>query len=106
MRLGFEPEMTYEEIVGTPEQVLNDAVWPEDIADIKRLRALCLDGWHERLVGRFFRWADEEIRLDQKTVVSADEWQRWRNDFRRVWKLECPECDRVTKHAAKGWTWV
>lgn len=106
MRLGSAPEMTYEEIVGTPEEVVRDAVWPEHPEPAKRLQALCLDGWHPRLVGRFFRWSDEEVRIGAEQVVSADEWMRWRNDFKRTWRLHCPDCGRETKHAAKGWIWV
>ena len=111
MRVGFD-ETTYEDIVGTPEEVARDARWlsgfstPRSTHSLKRLTATCLPGWHPVTVGGEWRWDDEEIRLDETRTVTWATWKRARNDFNRTWVLPCPKCGGDQRMAARGWEWA
>lgn len=101
-------ETTYEDIAGTPEEVLEDSRWLSGFAmpRLKVLTATCLPGWHSVNVGEKFRWDDEQIRLSETQTTSWQTWKRARNDFDRTWVLPCPECGKHQRMAARGWQWA
>lgn len=105
--MNFLNDPGYEDIVGTPWDVQEDAAWLSCYSrqfPLRRLTAQCLSGWHENVVGEPFRWSDEQIRLDETRTVSWEQWRKYRNNFQRVWVLRCDQCGRDTRHAAKGAT--
>jgi hypothetical protein len=107
LRVAAYPELQYEDIVGVPEEVVEDSTWLMRMPPLKYLTGLCLPGWHAVRVGEKWRWEDEQIRLDDEQVTDARAWLRAKQDWNRhTWRLPCPRCGAVTRMAAKGWEWA
>lgn len=97
---------SYEDIVGTPEEIIEDArdlraFYPPNLPATRRLRAHCLYGWHSVLLGSF-KYDDDYIELPNGRGMSYETWRK------RKWRAElpCDVCGRATQHVAKGWAWV
>lgn len=93
---------TYEELVGIPEEVVEDGRWVGWMPELVVLKATCLAGWHDCPVGEPFRWRDESVRLSATQEVSYNTWRRFHHKFSRTWMLRCPKCGKDTRHAAAG----
>lgn len=98
-------DTSYEDLVGTPEEILEDS---RDIRTVKwrRLRAFCLYGLHDDAFGPFTRM-DDYLELPNGRGTSPESWgrlARHRHLKGLVWR--CESCGRDTQHVPKGFTWA
>ena len=100
------PELTPEEIFGTPSELKEDAYWLNPMPHLRRLTAFCITGWHDVAVGEKWRWMDEQVRLDETRTTSYDSWSRLSTDFGQAFVLHCDKCGKSTRMVRKGWAWA
>ena len=117
MRIGAD-ESTYEDIVGTPEEVVEDGRWlssftvPRSPDSLKWLTATCLPGWHTVRVGETFRWGDEQVRLDATRTTTLEGWLKLRHRRRmgygphHDYVLHCERCGKDQTMWVKGYEWA
>lgn len=92
---------TYEEMVGTPEEVVSDA----RNVPLPRLPifARCTWCWSLNQVGHFY-WPSEPIPLDDGTTTNFEDWKREaeRNHHLkgRIRRFHCSTCEAMTDHLA------
>lgn len=93
---------TYEEIAGTPEEIIQGARSFPDLP-LETLWARCLRCWQIQAVGRY-RYMNERVTLPDGSFTTADDWL-WcaaKAAYGRGWrvKVHCNECEFVTDHIA------
>lgn len=94
---------SYEEIVGTPEEIIQGARTFPDLP-LETLWARCLRCWHVQAVGRY-RYVNERVELPDGTITTAEDWRQEASKAAytkgRKFKVHCSECELVTFHIAE-----
>ena len=94
---------SYEEIAGTPEEVIQGArSWPSP--PLETLWAQCLDDASIRAAGRYW-YANEQILLDDQTSYTASDWTAEAHHHSKglkapLHKFWCDGCEAITFHFA------
>lgn len=102
--IGARPDFpTYEEIAGTPEEIIQGARSFPDLP-LETLWARCLRCWTVQAVGRY-RYVNERVELPDGHVTTAEEWQAEavKAAYGKGWRVKthCAECELVTEHVAQ-----
>ncbi len=101
--IGTPDHPTYEEIVGSPVELLADS---SRLAELPRLPlwARCTWCWSLNQVGYFY-WPDDPISLDDGTTTTFTDWkveaERANHLTGRPRLLHCSMCEAVTGHLAE-----
>lgn len=93
---------TYEEIAGTPEEIIQGAKTFPDLP-LETLWGRCLTCWTVQAMGRY-RYVDERVTLPDGSPTTATDWQ-WnaaRAAYGKGWRVKahCDECELITDHIA------
>lgn len=100
---GISDDPTYEELVGTPEEIIQGArSFP--VLPLETLWARCLRGWTVQAVGRY-RYTNELVELPDGVSTTAEDWRYEAANAAygkgRRHKIYCSECELVTFHIAE-----